>query len=313
MSNIPFVTALGDALDAAIAAPAPRRRPRRRLLAIAIAAVMLAGGGLALARLLTSPEKLAAGPVACYDSASLGANMAAPGGVGAPLDLCARVYREAGEPVPPLVACADRAAIAVFPGRGDDVCRRLGLAPVPRGYAAARARVAELQSQVLAAEGADDCLRPAALAARVQALLDRDGWTGWRAALRLDSTAGPCGTVSHLGGGSERSIDGQLDADRRLVYVSSAPYRSTERLLMTLAPRLEDASGASCFDEAAARTAARGLSDRPVTVRLTVGRPAGEEFGDAREARYRAGCTVITDVRAAADGRSLVVELLRRG
>jgi hypothetical protein len=320
MSEIPFVTALGNALDAAISAPAQRRFhvPRRRLTLVAVALIVLATGGLAAAHFLAGPEKLASNSVGCYDRASLDADVSVPNGVASPLEACAAVYRAEGQPVPPLVACAGKGAVAVFPGQGDAVCRRLGLAPLPPGYALARQRVATLQTGILALEGAADCTPPPQLAQRVQALLDSSGWTGWRTRLRLDRSSGPCGSVSGLGGDGRRSIAGSLDADRRLVMVVGAPNRSTERLMYGpngLAPRIEDVSGTRCLSldgmkaEAAALAAPSG---RDVSFNLTTGRPANEEFGDAREQRYQAGCTVATDVTAAPDGRGLVVTLLRR-
>jgi hypothetical protein len=321
MSEIPFVTALGDAFEAAIGQPAKRRRrplPRRPLAMVAFAAVLLAGGGLALARLLDNPEKLAANSVACYDRASLGANVAVPNGVSSPLEACAGVYRDAGRPVPPLVACANKDAVAVFPGSGADVCRRLGLDPLPAGYGAARARVGQLQSGIRALEGAADCVAPSELASRVQALLDRSGWTGWRTQLRPDLGQGPCGSVSGLGGDGRRSIAGALDATQHVVLVSSAPYRSTERLLWGpsgLAPSLEDDSGTRCFSEDAMRAEASrrvAPSGRSVSFAVQQTRPPGETFIDARERLYQAGCTIIVDVTPARDGLGVVVTLLRR-
>ena len=56
MSEIPYVNQLGDAFDEAIArrAHSPRRRRlgRRRYLAVALAALAVAGGGAAIAGML---------------------------------------------------------------------------------------------------------------------------------------------------------------------------------------------------------------------------------------------------------------------
>ena len=320
-TEIPFVAALGDAFDAAIAAPAPRRRRARRprrLLAVAVAGLLLAGGGLAVANFLDSPEKLASSGVGCYDAPSMGANVSVPNGVAPPLDACASVYRDEGKPVPALVACARGSAVLVFPGSGDAVCRGLGLAPLPPGYGAARAKVGQLERDVLALERTADCIAPAELAARVQALLDRSGWTGWRTALRTDVGQGPCGTVTGLGGDGRESLAGSLDADHRIVMVMSAPYRSTTQLLYGaggLAPRLEDNSGTRCFTPAALRadvTQRLAPSGRAVSFVVSTSRPAGETFIGPREQRYQAGCAVITDATPARDGRGIVVTLLTR-
>lgn len=322
MSEIPFVQALGDAIDAAVSASAPRRTrvPRRRLMLIAAALVVLATGSLAVAHFFASPQKLASDGVGCYDGASLRANVTVPNGVGSPLAECAAVYRSEGQPVPKLVACAGNGAVAVFPGRDPALCNRLGLAPLPRGYTAARRSVGRLQQHILAVERSADCIAPDELARRVQIILDRSGWTGWRPVLRLDVASGPCGSVSGLGGDGRRSIAGSLDPDRRLVMVVGAPYRSTQRLLWGsprhpgLAPRLEDLSGTRCFSLDQLKAEAMQMvkpSGRSVSFKLTTGMAPSEEFGDARQRLYQAGCAVASDVSAAGDGRGLVATLLQ--
>jgi hypothetical protein len=288
------------------------------LLAAALA--VLAAAGLAVAALVDSPEKLASTSVGCYDRASLDAGVAVPNGVGAPLAQCAAVYRSEHRAVPPLVACVRGSAVAVFPGRGDAVCRALGLAPLPPGYAPARARVGRLEKDVIALERTADCIPPRDLARRVDALLARTGWAGWHAQLRPDVSAGPCGSVTGLGGDGRESIAGALDAARRVVMVFGAPHRSTTALLYggsaPLAPRLEDASGARCYTVASLEAYVRSAvapSGRTVSFTEAGTRPAGEQFGDAREGRFQAGCAVLTDLRPAADGLGLVGAVLRRG
>ena len=322
MSEIPFVKALGDALEGAIAAPAPSRRraPRRRLVLGLAGAVVFAAGGLAVAALLDSPEKLAANSVGCYDSASLDANVSVPNGVGAPLAQCAAVYESEHQPVPPLVACVRGSVVAVFPGSGEAVCRGLGLSPLPAGYATAREKVGTLERDVIALEKTADCIAPAELARRVDALLARTGWVGWHTQLRLDVSQGPCGSVTGLGGDGRESIAGSLDADHRVVMIFGAPHRSTEALLYGagtgLAPKVEDASGGQCYSVASLEAYVRGAvapTGRAVSFTVTTGRPAGEEFGDARAGRYQADCAVLTDLRPAADGLALVGAVLHRG
>jgi hypothetical protein len=76
-----------------------------------------------------------------------------------------------------------------------------------------------------------------------------------------------------------------------------------------LALSLEDESGKSCYTVAAltavvnARAAAAG---RSASVEPAPALPTTGTFTDARQARYEAGCAVITDVRAASDGRGIV-------
>jgi hypothetical protein len=191
---------------------------------------------------------------------------------------------------------------------------------VPAGYASAREKVGTLERDVIALEKTADCIAPAELARRVDALLARTGWVGWHTRLRLDVSRGPCGSVTGLGGDGRESIAGSLDPEHRVVMVFGAPYRSTAALLYAagtgLAPRLEDASGGQCYSvdslEAYMRSAV-APTDRAVSFTVTTGRPAGEEFSDAREARYQAGCAVLIDLTPAADGRGLVGAVLHRG
>lgn len=320
MSEIRFVTALGDAFEDALVRTSRRRaRARRRVVAVAAATLCFAGGGVAVARLLANPEQLAAGSVACYDGDNVDGAMTVPDGALDPLAACAQVYRQAGEAVPPQVACAgDSGVVLVFRRSGARQCRRLGFAPLPAGYGADRAKVQRLQRAIFALEGRADCTSPALLAQRVDALLRRTGWTGWRAAVRLRPANGPCGTVSQLGGGLDRSIAGRLDAIHRLVLVVSAPHRSTERLLYSdaghtgLAVRLEDASRATCLapDTWQAEVLRSVPSDR-VTRFIVTAAPTGLDL-DAATARYQAGCVVISDVSPASDGLGLVVSAWHR-
>jgi hypothetical protein len=323
VSAIPFVDRLGDAIQAAIADPAAARRRRRRIrrrILLAVAALLLLGGSLAAAELLNEPEKLATGSIGCYRDAGMRGTVTIiwPGDQ-TPVQACAEALREAGEPVPPLVACAYNGAVAVLPGPDQAVCQRQALEPLPPGYAPALGKVAELERAILAIERGADCLPPPVLAGRVQRLLDRSGWTGWTTWLRLDVSPGPCGSVSGLGGGGRRSMAGALDEAGHRVMVFGAQPRSTEDLLYgpgKLAPTLMDESGERCFgpDELAGhvrRRVAAAAPGRSLTVETRV--EAGADLFDARRARFEAGCAVIGDVGPAANGRDLVVTIVRKG
>ena len=321
MSTIPFVSRLGDAIEAAIADPAVARRRRvRRRLALGVAALVLLGGSLAAARLLNEPERLATTGIGCYrDAAMRGPVTIVWPGRRSPVEACAEAYRSAGLPVPPLVACAYNGAVAVLPGRDQAACQRQALEPLPPGYNPALGRVAQLEQAILAVEREADCLPPPVLAARVQRLLDRSGWTGWTTWLRLDASPGPCGSVSSLGGSGRRSIAGALDEAGHRVMVVGGPPRSTDDLLHgpgRLAPTLQDASGERCYrpDELAEqvrRRVAAAAPDRSVTLVQRV--DAGLELRDARGLRLDQGCAVVVGVGPAADGHDLVVEIVRRG
>jgi hypothetical protein len=319
VSDIPFVNRLGDAIEAAITGPAAaarrRTRVRRRAGLLALAALLLLGAGAGATRLFATPEQLATTSVGCYEGPGLRGSVDIVWAADrSPLEVCAETYRQAGKPVPPLVACDQGGAVAVLPGRGPEACRRRGLAPLPAGYAPAQAKVAKLERDVLALERSADCIPPEELARRVQALLDRSGWTGWTTRLRLDAQQGPCGSVSGIGGSPERTLSGSIDYQARQVDVFGAARRSTEDLLYgpgRLAPALMDESGERCFsleelrDHVRRRVAATGRS-----VAFEVGRlPAGQELDGARGQRYQGGCAIVATVAPAGNGRDLIVEI----
>jgi hypothetical protein len=321
VSTIPFVEQLGDAIQAAISDPAVarRRRIRRRLVA-AVAALLLLGGSLAAARLLNEPEKLATGSIGCYQDAAMrgGVTIIWPGDR-TPVEACAESLREAGQPVPPLVACAYNGAVAVLPGGDQSACQRYALEPLPPGYVPALGRVAELERAILAIEREADCLPPEALAGRVQQLLDRSGWTGWTTWPRPDVSPGPCGSVSNPGGGGRRGISGSLDEAGHRVMIFGGPPRSTEDLLCgpgKLAPALMDESGERCYSpdglaDHVRRRVAAAAPGRSVTVET--GTDSGIELGDARGARLAAGCAVVIGAGPAGTGHDLVVTIIRKG
>jgi Sigma-70 region 2 len=319
VSTIPFVQRLGDAIEVAITDPAAARRRLLRRLVLSVAVLALLGGSLAAARLLNEPERLATAGIGCYqDAAMRGPVSIVWPGRRSPVEACAETWRAAGQPVPPLVACAYHGAVAVLPGRDEAACQRQALEPLPPGYAPALGKVAELERAILAIEGQADCLPPPVLAARVQRLLDRSGWTGWTTWLRPDVAAGPCGSVSDLGGGGRRSIAGALDEAGHRVMVFGGPPRSTDNLLYgpgRLAPTLQDASGERCYRpdhlaEQVRRRVAAAAPGRSVTITQRVDRTL--ELGDARGPRLDQGCAVVVGVGPAGNGHDLVVEVVRR-
>jgi hypothetical protein len=291
---------------------------RRHLLAVA-AALLLLGGTLAAAELLNDPEKLTTGSIGCYQDAAMRGTVAIiwPGDQ-TPVEACAEALREAGQPVPRLVACAYNGAVAVLPGRDQAVCQRQALEPLPPGYTPALGKVAELERAILAIVRGADCLPPPVLAGRVQRLLDRSGWTGWTTWLRLDVSPGPCGSVSGVGGDGRRSIAGALDEAGHRVMVFGAPPRSTEDLLSgpgKLVQTLMDESGERCYapDELAGhvrRRVAAAAPGRSVTVETRIEGTA--DLFDARGARLEAGCAVVGIVGPAGNGRDLIVTIVRK-
>ena len=222
MTQIPFVEALGDALESAAAERAPGGRTwlrpfhrRRRLVLVALALTALVVGTAAATGVFTSADRLAASSVACYDGPSLDSGASViPVGERSPVDACRDVLRSDG----PLTACAAPEHVAVLPG-GRGICARAGLEPLPVDYAESRQRVNELARGIATIEASAECIAPQTLARRVQVLLGRLGWTGWRTEIREDVSQGPCAAVSSLGGDGTRSIEGALNVDDHVVYV----------------------------------------------------------------------------------------------
>jgi hypothetical protein len=315
MTEIPFIDHLGDAIERAIAAPRQRRRApwqlRRGGLVLVAVAVALAIAAIAVAHVLSSADELTTRSIACYTGPGLGGDITVVANDQAPVAACAEAYRKMGQSVPQLVACATGSIVAVIPGTSPAACARLNLQQLPAGYAASQAKTAEFARSVTALEAQHDCASPAALARSVQKLLVQQGWTGWTAEIR-SPLAGPCATVTGLDGSGRRRIDGALDATRHVVMISGEASRSTMTLLYSaggLAPTLEDESGSRCFTIAGltalvdTRVRATG---RKATVTVGPSLAGGETIAGLRGTRYKAGCAVLTDVRAADDGRNVV-------
>jgi hypothetical protein len=312
MSEIPYVRRLGDALESAAATHlATRRRRIRRRLGIGALGIAIAASGVAAASGILSgtPEQLAVTGVGCFERQSLDANTTVLStGTDSPIETCARVLRTDG----PLTACAGEGAVLVFPGR--DACRRLGLAPLPAGYAPARARVLALHRDIQALEQRADCIAPAELARRAQALLDRRGWAGWRAVVRDDIQQGPCASVTGLGGDGQRTLEGALNPDERQLYVVPSASRSLEDLLYGAASNLggglQDASGERCYDRAGLQAMVRERVARTGR-RLELFRAEHPgSLSDARGQRLRDGCAIVTEVMPTHDGAGIRLGLV---
>jgi hypothetical protein len=310
MSEIPFVNRLGDALEAAVAhAPAPVRPRRRGRLGLYLAMGALVAGGTAAAAGLLSSEKQATAGVGCYDGSGVAVVWA---GDRSPVDVCAGAL---GRPASELVACAHEDTVAVVV-RGAGGCAAAGYTALGTDYEPERRRVAALEHEVIALERGVDCLPPDDLAGRVQAVLDRRGWTGWTTRVRDGS--GPCGAVSGPSGDGRRSLSGALDAEHHVVLVSSAGAFSTMEALYGadgLAGPLMDASGAACFT----RDALTALADRRLRrAGLRVGATATQRIDEgvqllgARGTRYDAGCAVISGMEPGADPRSVTLQVSQR-
>lgn len=306
MSEIPFVTALGDAIERA-AAQRRGRVPRR--IAFGAVAFAIAASGVAAASGIFAgagtPQQLATSGIACYSSADLKKADVAVLSTGdrTPVDTCRKVMHVSG----PLAACAGP-AVLVFPG-GPGTCEKLGLKPLPAAYFTARRRVDRLAGRINAIQAQHDCWDARALARRVQTLLDGlPAWRGWRTKINRSMDEGPCGTVSHLQSDGSWSVDGVIDAPTRTVIVTLVAARSTLELLDHLGD-LAAASTARCYDRVGAEALARerlAASGRTVTFRIEhLDGGSVQAFQD----RIDQGCSVIPGFGAADDGYGIVVTI----
>jgi hypothetical protein len=301
MSEIPFVNALGNALESAIAAPQPTRRRvfgrPRRIGVLALAVLLVGATGVTVARMLADADEVASGAVACYTDSNLSGNVTVLGTItGSPTAACAKMWD--GAP-PALVACARDATVAVIPGRGPRACSRAGLAPLPVGYDKAQAKVARLQRSVAELEATADCIAPQELARRAQTLLTRSGWAGWRAVVRSEG-AGPCGHILTRGGSGDLSLSGALLGDTHVLLVSDGLPRSLDDQLYgehSLGAQLMDASGERCYTVAELQSLARStLAPTSRAVGFKLGRmPDNVGITAARGDRYAEGCAIIVD------------------
>jgi hypothetical protein len=307
MSKIPFVRALGDELErtAAERIASRRSRLRRRLTGGTLAIAVLAVGTAAASGVFSS-EQLATTSIACYDGPGLDSGAAVvAAGDRSPVETCLEVLHRSG----PLTACAAPEHVAVLPG-GPEVCRQAGLEPLPDTYVPARSRVTALAHEIEVVERSSDCLPPAKVAERVQALLDRSGWTGWKADVRSDVSQGPCGMVNQQGGDGRWSIEGSLNADENVIYVFPGPSYSLTELLYgakaPLAAELEDHSRERCFSGAELRDVVRERVARTGReLRLIAGSGSTESVAPGPGP----GCAIVAEVVPAADGRGIEVAI----
>jgi hypothetical protein len=171
------------------------RGPRwRRGLIVVPAMAALAAGATAAVVALTgeTPEIQAAG---CYPRAERNATATAYAEDAAadPVTSCAAQWR-AGHVapttvVPPLVACIPPAGpgeteARVYPGRGNEVCQRLGLEPLPADFASQAQRSAEFSERMARRLASCPSVARAKQIAREE--LDRVGRTSWEVRVRPD-------------------------------------------------------------------------------------------------------------------------------
>jgi len=308
MSQIPYLTRLGAALEEAATRPAAGRHQsglRGRMAVLAAAAVLIAAG-TATARILATPEeRQAANFVYCADQVALNRGMLGqPAAVGvSPVQACTEFWKQVKGTVPPLTACARDAAVVVFPTANPDVCAKLGLQPVGPAFRQAKQRYDALGRRVYALQRSRDCWTPRQLAARIRPLLSQPGWEGWQVTVR-NSGFGPC--TSAFGSGDDdtrRHATFALDPERRTVTVARAVSATTLRLVYGtghepgLLDRLFDGNKLRCPRERQLRayvnrTVARLAPGRKVTIDTTSNYPRLAP-PDAITTRLQRGCASI--------------------
>jgi hypothetical protein len=324
VSEIPYVNQLGDAFDAAIArrarTPRLRRLGRRRYLAVALAALTVAGGGAAMAGLLSDPVEIGFGAVACYHEQDLGGGVAVTSDPArAPIDICAGVLADEGITKRDLIACYwDGHGVVVLPHEGRRSCTALDLAPLPASYTHARLRASRLQALAVEFEREAGCLAPREFAGRLTAELKGRGWKRWRAVARGGS--GPCGRVSVPTGSSiVGDIGPAVDAERRTIRVKGTPPLDLELILSqpgSPGARLFDESGERCFTVAGLEQLVRRELARVKAPIRFVNRSLPPFVGvmPPRGDRYDEGCAIYEGAHFEyPDGRmALVVDLSQR-
>lgn len=195
MSEIQYVTRLGDALDAMAVASAPasgrpsgRRLPRfrsgRSRLLVGLAVVLVSGGVATAATLLSrGPTVLAARGLTCepgapgdYTGATLGIEEAAH----TPTAACAAVDRVRASK---LIACASaKFGVVVYHRDGDpSECADAAMGSLPVGYTAAAKRVATLIRDLNRLQASQNCFTQSSLVAATQSTLNTLGFIGWHA------------------------------------------------------------------------------------------------------------------------------------
>jgi hypothetical protein len=235
MNEIPFVNALGDALESAITTPTPARtrarpgirrlRGRTRLI---IAIALMALGGAAYAATQQDSTTLATSGLACYESTGFGGDAyydVETDGL-SPQEACKRAFRDGGPralaaPAAKLVACANpHGYVAVFQASGSSrQCAQLGLSTLQIGpYAAAQARAQRLIRALAKLQVVHACVAAETLEREVQGALRRLGWTGWRTAVRQQFGGGRCARFEATGG-SISDPAASLDSARKTVWI----------------------------------------------------------------------------------------------
>lgn len=328
MSEISFVSRLGDTLEQTLAPQIVPARTRRRLprwmssrMALGLGVLVLGAGAATAATLIDQgTTTLVAGGLECISGTNNDVGPYFATGLqhgDSPTSACATLL---SVPAGRLVACAKSAAgVVVYESSGDpDQCQSLGLTPLPADYTAAVGQVHALQQALAADYNKADCVPPQQLAQDADSDLQRLGFAGWHAAIDRSSAAtdeygGPCGQFPALGGSISSPV-AALEADHRTVMIEIGASASTLQLAERVVTPAVAASGERCYTLATAQQLVHNMlntaAGHTVPVKFAVAREqSGPQALLGRQQYYDQGCTVISGIGTASDGQTFLVVL----
>jgi len=281
----------------------------------------MVGGGIAGARIIDqSATTLVAHGLSCYSGTGNAASAAynVPQNGQSPTAACAT---EMGVPAAKLVACANpKIGVVVYESSRDpNQCKSLGLAPLPRNFAAASTQVHALQQALAADYSRADCTPPQQLVQEAQADLQRLGFAGWKAVVGTSTAfnvqyAGPCGDFPGTGSAIS-NVGSALDATNHTVMILSGAPGSIQRLAQRTFTPAQTATGRRCYTLADAQQLVHHLLDTaagrtvPVKFALTQEERGAQISDGGRQQYYNQGCTIVVDFGTASDGQTFLVLL----
>lgn len=186
----------------------PRRRPcRRRALALLLVPAALAAAALAYSLTANRSAEQLGNEVTCFQKASLDSGAARAPFSGQDLaSFCSAQWTSgsiasppAGPPPARWVACeGDKSGVDVFPSGDQDLCRRLGLNPVPASYYEAVARYSALESDLGGQFPEQGCVSAQSATTTTRRLLDSHGYTDWTVRRTGFGDLTPCALLPDL-------------------------------------------------------------------------------------------------------------------
>lgn len=332
MREIPFIDRLGDRLEMAAAAERParsvlgrlRRWSRRAQLLLGVA-VVLAGGGVALAAttLSQSSTVLVARGLACANGTpqsetSQTFNVEQNGRT--PQAACAAVL---SVPVSELVVCSSaRFGINVYERGALSPARECGSAGMsaglPAGFAQATASVARVAAALNSLYLTRNCFTRSQLAAGAQQILRRNGYVGWTTVVDRTPTGipatGRCAMFASTGA-ARSDAAASFDAQQHQLEIQLGPSRSVLAVLNEADAQLLRASLPATSDCTVASmeryvTGVLRAHDPDSQIRFAAFSWADGTVGPASsQARYDAGCPVFDNITTAPDGTTFLVAL----